>query len=44
MLVSKVFFPAMGSNPWTFRKEMSSYDLAMGFNVGMVKKEIRREE
>ena len=43
-LDARVFFPIIGSKPWTFLKEMSSNDFATGFKFGMVKKEIKREE
>jgi len=44
MLVVLVFFPVIGCKPWTFLKMISSNDFATGFNVGIARKEIRRDE
>jgi len=38
------FFATNGAKAWTFRNETSSNDLATGFNVGIVKNEINRDE
>jgi len=44
ILVPMVFFATIGAKAWTFLNETSSNDFAMGFNVGMVKKEINSDE